>query len=205
MNLLKKRIWIALVLVAGLLAGGVATATPITMNFDGLKTGTSVQQYYNGGCTSWLFGKSCNGPENGVVWKGATVGDGFAGFLLSDSATMNIAAGFDGGLSFNYYNVSNSLFSGSVSVYSRQNGKGIELASLNLDATRDWKFFELAFSGIAKSVTFNGSPLLLTGFDNVTLGLSAPTTPVPEPAALGVFGLGLLLMGAFAGVRRRYN
>ncbi|MGH8117014.1 MAG: PEP-CTERM sorting domain-containing protein [Rhodanobacteraceae bacterium] len=28
-------------------------------------------------------------------------------------------------------------------------------------------------------------------------------TSVPEPAALGMFGLGLLLMGGFAGLRRR--
>jgi hypothetical protein len=28
--------------------------------------------------------------------------------------------------------------------------------------------------------------------------------PVPEPAALGMFGFGALLIGLFAGLRRRY-
>lgn len=213
MNVFKKRIGTALVLVAGL-AGGVASAAPITMNFDGLTPGASVHKYYNGGCSTLIgFNMNCGGPDYGVVWKGATVGDsasapspsGFAGLLLNDQATMNIAVGFDGGLSFDYYNLSNFLFSGSVSVYSGLNGHGAQLSYADLGTTNGWDFFDLTFSGLARSVIFSGSPFYLTGFDNVTLGVNAPTHPVPEPAALGVFGLGVLLLGLFAGLRRRYN
>jgi hypothetical protein len=117
---------------------------------------------------------------------------------------MNIAAGFDGGLSFDFYNLSNAFFSGSVTVYSGKNGRGMQLAYADLGATDGWDFLGLTFSGLAKSVIFNGSPVFFTGFDNVTLGVNAPN-PVPEPAALGVFGLGVLLLGLFAGLRRRYN
>ena len=216
MNLFRKRIGMGLVLLAGMLVGGIATATPVTMDFDGLTPLTSVDNYYNGGCTSGLFlgaGKKCNGTDYGVVWAGANVGmianapspAGFAGFLFQDSATMNVVNGFDRGLSFYFYNVSNKVFTGSVGIYSGKNGNGTQLATAELGATRDWDFFSLAFSGIAKSVIFTGSPAYFTGFDDVTLGLDAPVHPVPEPAALGVFGLGLLLMGAFAGLRRRYN
>lgn len=214
MNLLKKHVGRALVLVAGLLAAGVASAAPITMNFDGLTPLTSVHTYYDGGCSRLLgFNIDCNGANDGVVWKGATVGSsenapspsGFAGLLLSDSATMNIAAGFNGGLSFYYYNVSNLVFPAGVSVYSGLDGQGTQLYSTNLDQTRRWSFFDLTFSGIAQSVIFDGSPLFFTGFDNVTLGVNAAPNPVPEPGALGVFGLGVLLMGLFAGLRRRYS
>lgn len=36
-----------------------------------------------------------------------------------------------------------------------------------------------------------------------TIDIVAPTVNAPEPAALGMFGLGVLLIGGFAGLRRR--
>jgi hypothetical protein len=36
-----------------------------------------------------------------------------------------------------------------------------------------------------------------------TLDIVAPTVAAPEPAALGMFGVGVLLIGLFAGLRRR--
>lgn len=208
MNLLRKQIGSVLVLVVGMLACGVASAAPITMDFDGLTLGASVHNYYDGGCTRLLVPRDCGGPDYGVRWDGARIGDssdapspsGFAGLVFDDSATMNVAAGFDGGLSFYFYNLK-FPFPGSVSVYSGENGHGTQLTHADLGLTFDWDFFDLSFSGTAKSVIFSGAGFYLTGFDNVTLGTSA--TSVPEPAALGVFGLGLLLMGLFAGLRRR--
>ncbi|MEO8747095.1 MAG: PEP-CTERM sorting domain-containing protein [Rhodanobacter sp.] len=213
MKLYKNRFGSALVLVAGLLAGGVASATSITMNFDGLTPGASVDKYYDGGCSHILgFKANCDGQDYGVVWKNALVGSsanapspsGFAGLLFTDDATMNVKTGFNGGLSFYYYNDSNLFFQGGISVYSGLNGKGTQLSSANLSQSDDWNFFDLTFSGLAKSVIFDGSPLFFTGFDDVTLGVSAPS-PVPEPDVLGMFGLGVLLMGMFAGFRRRHS
>jgi hypothetical protein len=207
MNFFKKKAGTALVLLAGLLAGGTVTATPVTMDFEGLNDLTSVNSYYDGGCTSGgsLFGK-CGGPDYGVVWKNATVGENlggnrYAGLALTTNATMKVALGFTGGLSFNYYNLADFVFKYAVSVYV---GQGQLLAQADLDPHSPWASFELTFNGLAKSVVFNGSPFFITGFDNVTLGVNAPTA-VPEPAAIGVFSLGLLMMGAFVGLRRRYN
>lgn len=43
-----------------------------------------------------------------------------------------------------------------------------------------------------------------TGFSHFTVFGGTPVT-VPEPAALGMLGFGVLLIGAFTGLRRRYN
>lgn len=48
-------------------------------------------------------------------------------------------------------------------------------------------------------------PDWLSGFDNITLGTDAPAAVVPEPGALGTFGLGVLLLGVFGGLRRRWS
>lgn len=92
---------------------------------------------------------------------------------------------------------------GSVSIFSGKNGNDALLASSDLQTGLSWQFRELSFAGLAKSVAFTGDPLFFTGFDDVTLGLDTLVRPVPEPAALGVFGLGLLLMGCISDLRRR--
>jgi hypothetical protein len=66
-----------------------------------------------------------------------------------------------------------------------------------------WNFIDdLLFNGIAHSVVFGGN-FNNVAYDNVSFGLAS--TSVPEPAALGMFGLGALLIGLFAGLRRRYD
>lgn len=197
-----KRIGLAWVLLAGMVVGGVATATPITMDFNGLTPLTAVGNYYNGGCTTLLgFDVNCGGSNYGVVWQGAVVGDDSATLVFDTRSIMNIATGFGGSLSFDYYNYRRG---GSVAVFTGLDGSGTQLAYADLDKSKDWDSFSLVFSGVAHSMIFTGSRVFLSGFDVVTLG-DAPVQQVPEPAALGVFGLGLLLMGAFAGLRRRYN
>jgi hypothetical protein len=207
MNLFRKRIGMGLVLLAGMLVGGVATATPVTMDFDGLTPFTSVDNYYNGGCTEFLgLDADCGGLGYGVVWKGATVGNGFAGLLFNGNSTMNVVAGVNGGLSLRYYNLTNLIVDANVSVFSGLDGAGTLLASADLGKTKGkWDSLDIAFWGSAQSVVFGGTALFMTRFDDVSFELNAPVHPVPEPAALGVFGLGLLLMGAFAGLRRRYH
>jgi hypothetical protein len=200
MNSINKRIAAGLVLAAGMLVGGVASATPITMDFDGLTTGTSVAHYYDGGYTTFLAGFPVDGPgpDYGVTWAGATVAADHASLFLTANALMNVTGGFTSGLSFDFYAYVPGV--NSVSIYSGLDGQGTLLAQSDLWSLT-WSSLDLSFLGTAKSVVFHGLPAFFTGFDNVTL----QDTPhaVPEPAALGMFGLGVLLIGMFAGMRKR--
>lgn len=227
-----KQIGTAAVLVIGLLVGGIATAAPIVMTFDGMahaKNGEWVDNYYNGGCGGSYAGGAvdCNGPDYGVVWNGALAGgapDGLwsdranepsspnvMGFLSTSNAVLNVAAGFDTGFSFYY---AAPEYRGALRIYSGLDGTGTILANVAIPKTAGncsgfseeyscWDTFGVAFSGVAKSVKFIGRSNFV-GFDNVTLGSTTPLNPVavPEPAALGMFGLGALLIGLFAGLRR---
>lgn len=216
MKLIKKQLGIACTLVTGVLLCGIACAAPVTMNFDGMGTNEQVANYYNGGCSTF-FGSpaTCGGPNYGVMWSGAQTSDvtsSSSGTLsppsspnyiiltnpdgLFQSATMNVAAGFGTGLAFYYYG------SPMVAVYSGPNGTGTLLnpgsAMLDLATCGSLGFCShgLGFSGSAMSVIFSGNGI----FDNVTLGRASA---VPEPAEFGMFGLGVLLIGLFAGLRRR--
>lgn len=221
MKTLKSRVGCALALGLGLLVCGAAGATPVTMHFDGLTPGTNVHNYYGGGCSTHagFFGTynvDCAGPDYGVKWKGAYVrslGDepsapnyAGAGLFSSGDMVMNVAAGFDTGLNF-YYTTVADVFSGTVKVYSGKNGHGTELAHQDLAGTPFscagsvpcWMLAGLDFEGTAKSVVFDGFSASLN-VDDVTIGAGLS---VPEPAQLGMFGLGLLLVGGFVGLRRR--
>ncbi|HJP99764.1 MAG TPA: PEP-CTERM sorting domain-containing protein [Rhodanobacteraceae bacterium] len=233
MNTLKRQMGCAVVLIAGLLACGIASAGTVVMTFDQLNpNGEYVGNYYNGGCGDSLNGGSvtCGGPSYGITWTHAIAGNApggifsnasgepsspgvIGGFDDNTGSFMNVAAGFDTGFSF-YYAAANTP--GSISVYSGLNGTGTLLTSLALPvngancngASEDyscWSPIGVSFTGTAESVNFGGSAFYIA-FDNVTLGASTPGnpgTPVPEPAALGMFGFGALLIGLFAGMRRR--
>ncbi len=194
--------------------------------------GELVDNYYNGGCSSPYNGGAvtCDGPDYGVVWSNALSGgapnglwDNVAnepsgpntmGFLSSTSAIMNVAAGFDTGFSFYY---AAPFRGGSITVYDGLNDTGNVLATLDLATNGSncdgfsqgyscWTPIGVIFSGLAKSVDFGGVANYIV-FDNVTIGSGTPIgpgpRPVPEPAALTMFGLGVLLIGLFAGLRRR--
>lgn len=220
MDVFKKQIGVVMVFILlGMAFAAIASAKPVRMNFDGaLANGGANDQvatYYDGGCTTFLGGNDiCNGPNDGVVWSGAQISNvtSSASGMLSPpslpnyiiltnnnagvlSATMDVAAGFDTGLAFFYYG------SPMVAVYSGLNGTGTLLnpdsAMLDLNTCGSLGFCAhgLGFSGTAMSVVFSGNGI----FDNVAVG----TTKVPEPAALGMFGLGFLLISGFVGLRRR--
>ena len=227
----KRLIGGTVVFVLGLIFAGLASAGPVVMNFDGI-TGNSgngeyVDQYYNGGCTSSYGGGSttCGGPNYGVAWSGAIACGAPAGlcnnvanepsspnvivFLTTTSAIMNVAAGFNTGFSFFY---AAPFFTGSITVYSGLNDTGTILATLSLPTNGNncsgfsenyscWTPIGVSFSGTAESVDFGGTANYIV-FDNVTIGSSTPKG-VPEPGILGMFGLGVLLIGLFAGLRRR--
>jgi hypothetical protein len=228
MNALTKRIGFAAILVGSLLACGIASATTV-MTFDEFNpNGEYVGNYYNGGCGDSYNGGSvtCGGPNYGVTWTHAIAGGApgglfnnvdlepsspgvIGGFDDDTGSFMNVAAGFDTGFSF-YYAAANTA--GSINVYSGLNGTGTLLASLALPVNGSycngsaayscWTPIGVAFDGIAQSVNFGGAAFFIA-FDNVTLGSDTPVNGVPEPAALGMFGLGALLVGLFAGLRRR--
>lgn len=219
MHALKRRSGIAAALGLGVMFAGIASAGTITMNFDGplstLGSGDQVATYYAGGCTTFLGSPDiCGGPNYGVTWSGAQISDNTSSssgtlappsppnyiILTSNnagvlSATMNVAAGFGTGLAFFYYG------SPMVAVYSGINGTGTLLnpgtATLDLDTCGSLGFCPdgLGFAGTAMSVVFSGNGI----FDNIRLGT---TSAVPEPAEFGMFGLGALLIGLFAGLRR---
>lgn len=201
-------------------------------NADGLLDGGQfVNGYYNNGCTAAFTGNpragDCTGTNNGVVWSNAIAGDtgngnafwNFAalspsaanaiGFLTGTNATMTVAAGFTTGFSFWYTN----LAAGSI-VLDGTDSSGaawshtINLALITCDTAEGlpcWLAGGYAIpNGITVySVDFGGAANRIL-FDNVTLG--SPVAPgVPEPAALGMFGLGVLLIGGFLGLRKRFS
>lgn len=126
---------------------------------------------------------------------------------------MNTASGFNTGFSFYYaapYSAAN------VTVYAGPNGTGSILATLAMSVNGHscdgysqyyscWSSIGVNFLGTAHSVDFAGDAARDFVFDDVTLGSATPGAIVPEPAALGMFGLGLLLIGGYAGLRRRMS
>lgn len=211
----KKKRCIAAAIGAGMLFAGAASATPVTMNFDGINTGDQVDNYYNGGQATilGLVPDGPNGPNYGVVWSGAQTSDltsslsgppappsGPNYITLTNSvglfqgATMDVAAGFgSAGFSFYYFGAP------TVGVYSGLDGGGSLLASQTFGTCASSSFCtsDLAFMGTAMSVVFTGPGV----FDNIAFNMA--TKAVPEPAAAGIFGFGVVLIGLFAGLHRR--
>ncbi len=175
---------------------------------------TSIQEFYNGGSNS--LGQT--GPSLGVSFTGAAaalsndeLGPYFSNapspigvmFALDTTATMNVANGFVGRLTFSYSSRDNAL--DAVNIYSGLNGSGTLLASASLfgnenigcSNTTPYCRFDLTsvkFAGLAKSATFGGNaPNVL--FDDVTISV------VPEPGTYLMLASGLALV-AFAKRRR---
>lgn len=125
------------------------------------------------------------------------------------AATMNVVNGFVDTLAF--YD-SAVVSTGVVSVYSGLDGSGHLLASLTLPrieagcgivVARCWASTSLDFTGIAQSAVFSIGGSRIT-FDDVTINLYTPAATVPEPAAFGSSGLGVLLVDLFTWLRRRF-
>ena len=203
------------------LGAAQARATPVTLTFTGLQDLEPINNYYNGG--SGGFG-STGGTNYGVSFSpdsiAFTTATGIIGnipppatnsvalFLVEGSAvTMDVAAGFSNGLSFDY----SAMLPGSVDIYSGLNGTGSLLASLLLPANTlnpcgiapysCWDNISVAFAGTAQSAVFGGSANYIA-FTNIGIdtGDVPPPSPVPEPSSLMLLGTGL---AAAAGVVRR--
>lgn len=190
-----------------LLAAAPVFAT--TIDFEGVSSFASINDYYNGGTDS----NGASGTNLGVSFTPDALGfvnDGIsAGFSNAPSpigvmapvgpdATMNVAAGFTN-LSF-YYSVATP---GSVNVYDGLNGSGNLLTSYSLGNNAqsngcsdsgfcNWTQAFVNFTGVARSVTFGTARD--NAFDNVTIAA------VPEPSMIVLMAAGLL---GVALVRRR--
>jgi hypothetical protein len=201
-------------------AGSVSAAVDV-VNFDGLNGGAfeQVLNYYNGGFGGLGTGP---GPNFGVVFssnaivgceQGTPCADTNAAnapsapnvmfFLSGPAATMNVAAGFTTGFSFDYaLQVGTQGF---VSVFDGLNGTGNLLASFVLNPTPNpYTVFVpigVSFNGTAESVEFGGVANFVA-FDDVTFG-SARVGGAPEPATWALMLMGVAGIGGAARASRR--
>ena len=207
----------AAIVATGMLAATSASATVMTLDFEGIGNFNPVGNFYNGGAGT-NYGIQFSPAALALVDADAGGNGNFANepspntvmfFRDASNAILDVAAGFDTGFSFFY----TSSTTASVNVYDGLGATGNLLATLNLaaqfsqncsgDPTGGFCNFSpigVLFDGIAKSIDFGGTANF-TGFDNITFGSAAPgISPVPLPAAAWLFGSALL---GFAGFKRR--
>lgn len=215
----------ALVASATVLGAVSASASVVTMTFEGVGSQAAVQNFYNGGTDSQGNSGINYGVQfssNALALRQSSPGAQFANapspetamfFLSGNGAQVNVAAGFQTGFSFWYTTVG---LSGVVNVYSGLNLTGTLLGSVSLIALNPmpvpgvpafnrWAIGSVAFSGIARSIDFGGT-INQVGYDNITLGSTNPNpppVPVSEPGSLALAALALAAL--VAGKRRRKN
>jgi hypothetical protein len=215
----------------------VPAVTEVTLDFEGINAvyPTAVGEYaqvlnfYNGGtssdgttsstsagvafssnglaiCLNTPLNPACSGSSRGGLAPGSALGALY--FLDGTQTFMNVATGFQDGLSFVY----SALRSGSVSVFDGLDGAGNLLATLNLGPTPvadcDMGTYraahcpfvpaDVAFAGVARSVAFQGAPNDIV-FDDVHLDVEVRDGPEPSTVSL----LGLAVAAAHAWRRRR--
>ncbi len=196
-----------------LAAAGVSSAAVISLNFEGIGSGASINNFYNGGTDS--VGNSGTNHSvafgtNALALKESDPTANFANepsaetimFFLTGSAILNYAPGFSTGFSFWYTTVS---FAGSVNVYDDLNAGGNLLGTIALSALgvgpspgnpfSNWAVGSLLFAGTAKSINFGGT-VNQVGYDDITFGSGRPGGNVPEPTTLALVGAALLAAGA---------
>jgi hypothetical protein len=212
---------------------GAAHAAVSDLNFENIAIGypfsnnVQILNYYNGGTSSVgtsgpNFGVSfstnalviclnsltvdCSNTSRGGLDPSSATGGLF--FLSGTAATMDVAAGFSNGFSFNYSEPNTP--GGVVNVWSGLDGTGTLLATFTLGLTPSgcpgypgaycpFVPIGVSFAGVAESVQFGGVANFVV-FDDVTFG-SPRVGGSPEPATWAMMLAGLA--GAGAMLRRR--
>jgi hypothetical protein len=198
-----------------LLASHLSNASVITLDFEGVGDGASINEFYNGGTDSLgnsgvNYGISFGADSLGLIDSDAGGTGNFANeptadtalFFSSGTAILNNALGFDTGFSFYY----TSAATVAINVFSGLDLTGDLLGSIALSANFqdsscvgdangsfcNWDIGSLGFAGTAKSIDFGGSANLVA-FDNITFGATNPEPEaVSEPSTLAIFALGLM-------------
>jgi hypothetical protein len=180
---------------------------PITIDFEGAVGYVNpIADFYNGGTD----GAGNMGPNLGVSFTDAAVGlsndanftyysnaptSGTVMAAFDTSATMNVASGFSGQLTFWYASSATTL--DAVNIYSDLNGTGTLLASASLFGNASlgcsdtafcrFDMTSVKFAGVAKSVNFGGNAQFVA-YDNIGI------TPVPELNTYVMLAAGLVAM-----------
>ena len=201
------------------------------LTFSGLGDNQPVGNFYNGGgLTSTpnygvTFSSNFYGLTNsytlGTIFFSPTPTTTPAIFMAGAATgstvmgTMNVTAGFSGGLNFYYTAGFAPGQSESVQIWSGANGTGTVLATISLSNNNSscsgyptycvWSNAGVSFSGTAKSVTFTG-PANELGIADITIGGSS--TAIPEPSSVyllgaGVAALSLTQFRRFFGLQKR--
>jgi hypothetical protein len=133
-------------------------------------------------------------------------------FYVGTAPVLNYTSDTNGfSIGFSFYYASTATIS--VTLFDGLDGSGTPIGNDSFRPTPTctlednsfcaWSIGAISFSGLARSVRFEGLPNQAL-FDNVTFGSVTPidgAIPIPEPSTYALAGFGLLIIGA--AVRRR--
>lgn len=188
----------AIVGVLGLVAAPLANATPVSF-YNDAATPTTVRYTLgcgsaSGSCSGLLEVLESESPYSfdssvGDLFSLGSSGIGTETSFVKTATGQNFATGtqVDGSGSNHEFSTSAEYF-----LIKTGQGGGPPYALIhNLSGSSLDLYFEAQTTG--------------TGFSHFTEFGPGTTTAVPEPKALGMLGFGVLLVGVFAGLRRRYS